>query len=74
MAINKKEDGSIVITNGDLEALKKITEQYNVKDETDVIAFAIGILSQSHGQGVTIRREDGVTVKLIPSDDIRKTD
>lgn len=73
MAISKKEDGSISITNGDLEALKKITEQYGVKDETDVIAFAIGVLSQSNGQGVTIRREDGVAVKLIPSDDIRKS-
>lgn len=72
MAITKKEDGSISITNGDLEALKKITEQYHVKDETDVIAFAIGVLSQSNGQGVTIRREDGIPVKLIPSDDIRK--
>lgn len=72
MAITKKDDGSISITNGDLEALKKIKDQYILKDETDVIAYAIGVLSQSNGTGLTIQKVDGTTLKLIPSDKLKR--
>lgn len=77
MAVRKgnftETEGDITITNGDFQALRKIAEEYGLADESDVIAFAIGILDQSGGQGVIIRREDGTPVRLMPSDSIRRT-
>ncbi len=73
MAINKNEDGTLNVTNGDLEALKRIKDTYGLKEESDVLAFAIGVLDKSGDQGVVIRRPDGTMVRLMPSDDIRKS-
>lgn len=73
MAINKNPDGTLNVTNGDLEALKKIRDTYGLKDESDVLAFAIGVLDKSGNQGVLVRREDGSFIRLMPSDDIRKS-
>ncbi|MBU6389524.1 hypothetical protein KGQ71_03335 [Patescibacteria group bacterium] len=61
-------EARIVISNGDLEALNQIKEKYHLKDGADVIVFALGILSQGAGKPVTIEKEDGSTVKLLPSD------
>jgi len=72
MAVTKRADGALDITNGDSEALKRIKDQYGLKDESDVIAFAIGVLDKSNGQGVTVRKADGAPVRLMPSDDLRK--
>ena len=72
MAVLTKGDGEIQITNGDLAALKRIRDAYGLKDETDVVAFAIGVLDKSKGQGVAIRKEDGAAIRLMPSDNIRK--
>lgn len=76
MAINKlaestEEQLSLTINNGDFAALKKVRELYNLKDESSVIAFALGVLSQSNGQGVTITKDTGSVAKLIPSDDLK---
>lgn len=78
MAVRKVKDDAqesqFVITNGDLNALKKVTDQYNLKDSSDVITYALGILSQSNGRPVEIEREDGTKLKLLPSDEIRKSE
>lgn len=72
MTVTKQGEDTLQITNGDLEALRRIKETYGLKDESDVIAFAIGVLDKSSGQGVTVRKEDGSTVRLMPSDSLRK--
>lgn len=72
LATTADEHFDVSINNGDCVALKKIVDIYGLKDETSVIAFAIGILSQSNGQGVSVTKENGVVVRLIPSDDLKK--
>mgnify|MGYP001563308503 CR=1 FL=1 len=75
MAVKKgtftETEGQITITNGDFQALKKIAQQYNISDETDVIAFAIGVLSRANGRGVSVEQDDGSVVKFIPADKLR---
>lgn len=70
MAILKKGDGNIEITNGDLVALKKIAGEYSLSDESDVIAFAIGVLDLSKGLGVKVATDAGLTT-FMPSDRLR---
>ncbi|MFA6000432.1 MAG: hypothetical protein WC783_05700 [Candidatus Paceibacterota bacterium] len=65
--------GEITITNGDFQALRKIAQDYNISDETDVITFAIGVLSRANGRAVTIEQEDGSALKLMPSAKLRGT-
>lgn len=76
MAVNEtnKTDSDITIniTNGDFGALKSITQQYNLKDETDVVTFAIGVLSQANGKPVSIEKEDGSVLRLTPSSRLKK--
>ena len=63
--------GEITISNGDYQALKKIAQDYKITDESDVITFAIGILSKANGRPISIEQEDGSVVKFIPSDKLR---
>ena len=76
MAVRKEEftdtEGKITITNGDFQALKKIARDYDLSDETDVITFAIGVLSKASGKGISVENEDGSLVKYIPADKLRK--
>lgn len=76
MAVTKETqstatEGVIKITNGDWQALKQAASSYGVKDEADIIAFAIGVLDKSSGRGVVVETTEGRT-KFIPSDKLRK--
>lgn len=75
MAVQKgnftENQGEITISNGDLEALKKIAKDYQIADESDVIAFAIGILSEASGRPISIEQPDGTVKKFMPSDKLR---
>lgn len=65
-------DGNrFTISNGDFEALQRIREAYHLRDESAVIIFAIGLLSQANGRPVSIQKDDGTVVRLLPSDNIR---
>lgn len=66
-------EGQITVTNGDLQALRKIAQDYHLADETDVIAFAIGVLNRAEGRGISVEQTDGSIVKFIPADKLRKT-
>ncbi len=66
-------EGTIRLTNGDFQALKKITEEYHLADESDVIAFAIGVLSRAGGKPISVEQADGTTAKLFPADKLRKS-
>lgn len=78
MAVKKdyEKDGKagFTIENGDLEALNRIREAYDLKDSDDVIVFAIGLLSQGAGRPVTIVKDDGSTTKLLPADKLKRAD
>lgn len=63
--------GDITITNGDFQALKRIAQSYGITDVSDVITFAIGILSKANGRAISIEQEDGSVIKFIPSDKLR---
>lgn len=74
MAISKDKfsetEGTIKITNGDFQALHKIAEQYGMTDESDVIAFAIGVLNEANGRPIQVQKNDGSLIKFAPSDDL----
>lgn len=65
-------EAKFIINNGDLQALNRIRDEYNLRDSDDVITFAIGVLSQSKGRSVSIQQDDGSVIKLLPSDQIKK--
>jgi hypothetical protein len=76
MAVTKENEsnqsiGKIQITNGDWQALSRVVSAYGLKDEADVIAFAIGILDKSNGRGVLVETQDGARQKFVPSDKLR---
>ncbi len=76
MAVQKKGEftetqGEITISNGDLQALKKIAKDYGITNEADVITFAIGLLSRANGRAVSIEQEDGTVTRFLPSDKLR---
>lgn len=60
------------INNGDLIALNRIKDEYNLKDSDDVIAFAIGVLNNAKGKAVSIPNEDGTVSKFLPADQLKK--
>lgn len=76
MPVRKDSDqdgaATYTINNGDLQALKRIKDQYGLRDTNDVITFAIGVLSQSNGRAVTITKDDGSTTRLLPSDELKQ--
>jgi hypothetical protein len=75
MAVRKgtftETEGEITITNGDFQALRKIAESYGLADESDVIAFAIGVLSRANGGAISVDQADGTVAKFIPADKLR---
>ena len=75
MAVIKEDftdvEGKIKLTNGDFQALRKIAADYGLSDESDVIAFALGILNRAKGKAISVEQEDGSTIRFIPSDKLR---
>jgi hypothetical protein len=70
----KDGEAQYTINNGDLQALNRIKEQYGLRDSDDVITFAIGVLSQSNGRSVSITKDDGTVAKLLPSDQLKRSE
>lgn len=62
------------INNGDLVALNRIKDQYNLKDSDDVITFAIGVLDKANGGAVSVTQQDGTLMKFVPADSLKKQD
>lgn len=67
--IEKPEEGKITVEldNGHVEALNKIVQDYNIKDEQAAMGFMLAVLSQ--GEGRTIEIGDA---NFLPSDNIKK--
>lgn len=78
MAVRKdnEQDGvaTFTINNGDLAALNDIKEKYHLRDNDDVLTFAIGVLKQAGGRPVTIQNEQGAISSLLPSEELQRND
>lgn len=48
----KKQD--VTVSNGDLEALNRIVEQWGFKDQTSALRFALAILVESNKNSLKI--------------------
>ena len=77
MAVKKGKftdtEGEVTITNGDFQALREIAKDYKL-DESDVITFAIGVLSRAKGKAIGFENEDGGVEKFVPADKLRKAE
>jgi len=76
MAVSKDpqsnpEEGVIRISNGDWQALSRIVAAYGLNDESDAIAFALGILEPSKGGGVVVETAEG-RKKYMPADKLKR--
>lgn len=70
MAINYNTtgngEGSVVLSNGHLEALQKIVKDYGLKSEKEAVIFMLGIISQASGKPIEVNNE-----KFLPSDALK---
>lgn len=68
---SNQNEGKIKITNGDWQALIRAATSYGLKDEADIIAFAIGVLDKSSGRGVIVETNEGARTRFVPADKLR---
>lgn len=68
MAIILKKDGKkrslVEISNEHFEKLKKVTEDYEMKDELHTLTFLLNVAEQSKGKGLKV----GTKTYLPPED------
>lgn len=60
------------VNNGDLEALRELTDRLGFKDEESVFRFALAVLSQSATRNLSITKIDGQRATLQPSPSLLK--
>jgi len=74
MAINRSTDTgaelTLVINNGDLEALKTTSTRLGFLNEESMIRFMLAALSKSATRSVVITDSNGARVALNPSADL----
>lgn len=64
---------TILIENGDLEALKTIVKEYNFKDEESALRFSLALLTTALNKSIVI--EDGADKQFVkPSTSLLKGD
>lgn len=72
MSIKKlTEEGdkvSLEIDNGHLEALKKITKAYDIKDIESALGFVLSVISKSDGKPIKVGEDS-----FVPSQGIKNT-
>lgn len=56
----KDGEAKYTINNGDLVALNRIKEEYDLQDSDDVITFAIGVLSNAKGGALALQKKMGL--------------
>ena len=59
----------VVLDNGHLEALKKITKDYNIADDEKTIGFLLAIVSKNNGQPIQVGEDS-----FLPGEAIKKKD
>ncbi len=69
---NPEHELSLVINNGDLQALKDAVKKLGFKDEEGVLRFALAVLTKSATRSLTIVDKDGNRVSLSPATDLLK--
>lgn len=60
----------LAINNGDLQALRAISQKFGFRNEESVFRFALAVLSKSATRSLTITDQNGVRVNLNPSTDL----
>ena len=67
VSVQKKEDGTyeIKLGNGHAEALKKITDDYNIKSEEQTLGFMLSLLSEAEGKEIKTAKGSFVPSKEI---------
>ena len=58
---------SIEMDNGHVEALKKITKDYDLQNDEKAMLFMLALLSQANGSAVDVNG-----VKFVPPDSFKK--
>jgi hypothetical protein len=67
--IGEIKDGIILnIDNGDLEALKRIKENWNFRDESSVLRYALAVMSQAEDKILFVVNKDGEKSGLTPGE------
>lgn len=66
--ITEKGGGKVDIEmdNGHVEALKKITKEYNLKSDSEAMYFMLALLSQANGNAIEING-----TKYVPPDSFK---
>lgn len=62
-----EEELSIDISNGHLEALRKIMTDYGLKGEEETVSFMLSVLAQANGSPIGINGE-----QLVPAAKLKK--
>lgn len=64
------EDKRVVnLDNGHVQALKKITADYNLKGEEEALSFMLSILSEADGNAINNGKGS-----FVPSEKLKKTE
>lgn len=71
MAILSNSDGTITITNGDVEIVKQIQREFDIKSIEDTLAFILQVSKTAEGQPIGFRKEDGAWVGFRPNPTVR---
>jgi len=78
MAINRIDgagDGlDVAITNGDLQALRQIFEEWGFKDEESVLRYALAVMTKvtNSNKALFYENEQGEKIGLFPAESVKK--
>ena len=79
MAIVKKSEQTdenkaiFEVNNGDLNALKEISDQWGFANPESALRFALAVLKQAKNETVYVEDNSGAKIGLKPSDSLKKS-
>lgn len=63
---------TVEISNGDLQALNKINDEWNFKDIESALRYAVAVLSIAKDKKLFYEKEDGEKVTIEPADSLKR--
>lgn len=75
MGVIEADEGTFIVSGGDLRALEKIRANFNLKDKASVILFALGLLYKANGKPLSFPTSEvpWEMITLSPADALRST-